>query len=133
VESPTDIGSQLESYVTNKGTLDTKTGLVAGYDFLADGAQAVADRLAPGEGGGTIDTLIDQPGATPGWSQADLLGKLFPAGGASPIVGSINAHHHPPALDPPPVNAGTSSQLESDSDLVASAAGQLAGHVLLTM
>ena len=88
VESPTDIGSQLESYVTNKGTLDTKTGLVAGYDFLADGAQAVADRLTAGDGGRTVDTLIDQPGTTPGWSQADLLGKLFPTGGASPLVDS---------------------------------------------
>ncbi|MGH2464097.1 MAG: hypothetical protein ACRDGI_01405, partial [Candidatus Limnocylindrales bacterium] len=63
VESPTDIGSQLESYVTNKGALDTKTGLVAGYDFLADGAQAVADRLTAGDGGRTIDdSLIDPPG-----------------------------------------------------------------------
>ena len=94
VESPTDIGSQLDSYVTNNGTLDTKTGLVAGYDFLADGAQTVADRLAAGDGGRTIDdTLIDQPGATPGWSQADLLSKLFPTGGASPLVDSINAHY----------------------------------------
>ncbi|HLY15207.1 MAG TPA: PxKF domain-containing protein [Candidatus Limnocylindrales bacterium] len=133
VESPSDIGSQLESYVTNKGTLDTKTGLVAGYDFLADGAQAVADRLATGDGGRTIDTLIDQPGATPGWSQADLLSKLFPAGGASPIVDSLNAHYDHTALEPSAVNAGTSSQLESDSDLVASAAGQLAGHILFTM
>jgi uncharacterized protein YjbI with pentapeptide repeats len=133
VESPTDIGSQLESYVTNKGALDTKTGLVAGYDFLADGAQAVADRLATGDGGRTVDTLIDQPGTTPGWSQADLLGKLFPAGGASPIVDSLNAHYDHTALEPSAVNAGTSSQLEVDSDLVASAAGQLAGHVLFTM
>jgi uncharacterized protein YjbI with pentapeptide repeats len=134
VESPIDIGSQLESYVTNKGTLDTKTGLVAGYDFLADGAQAVADRLAAGDGGRTVDdTLIDQPGTTPGWSQADLLSKLFPTGGASPLVDSVNAHYDHTALEPSAVNAGTSSQLEVDSDLVASAAGQLAGHVLFTM
>ncbi len=61
VEAPADIESQLASYVTNKGTLDTKTGLVAGYDFLADGAQAVADRLASGDGGRTIDDIADRP------------------------------------------------------------------------
>ncbi|MGH2465441.1 MAG: hypothetical protein ACRDGI_08270, partial [Candidatus Limnocylindrales bacterium] len=97
-------------------------------------AQAVADRLTAGDGGRTIDdSLIDPPGTTPGWSQADLLGKLFPTGGASPLVDSVNAHYDHTALEPSAVNAGTSSQLELDSDLVASAAGQLAGHILFTM
>ena len=97
--------------------------------------QAVADRLASGDNGRTIDSpLIDQPGTTPGWNQADLLTALFPTGGTSPKIDSINAHYDHTALEPSAVNAGTSSQLEVDSDLVnRRSPAQLAGHLLFTM
>ncbi len=133
VESPTDIRGQLGSFVTNHGTLDTHTGLVAGYDFLSDGASAVASRLAVG--GRTVDShLIDPPNPTTPWTQADLLASLFPAGGATPLVDSINAHYDHTALLPSAGNTGTNSQLETAADIASrSSAGQLAGRVLFTM
>ncbi len=133
VESPTDIGAQLDSFSANGGTLDTGTGLVAGYDFLADGAQAVASRLAVG--GRSIDSsLIDQPNTTTPWTQADLLAKLFPTGGATPLIDSINAHYDHTALLPSAGNSGSSSQLETAADIAIRSAGQeLAGRILFTM
>ena len=133
VEAPADIEAQLGSFVTNHGTLDTHTGLVAGYDFLADGASAVASRLAVG--GRSVDShLIDPPNPATPWTQADLLAGLFPAGGPSPLVDSINAHYDHTALLPSAGNSGTNSQLETAADIASrSSAGQLAGHVLFTM
>ncbi|HEV8404110.1 MAG TPA: PxKF domain-containing protein [Candidatus Limnocylindrales bacterium] len=132
VESPADIEGQLGSFVSNQGTLDTHTGLVAGYDFLADGADAVASRLAVG--GRTVDShLIDAPDPTTPWTQADLLASLFPAG-ATPLVDSINAHYDHTALLPSAGNTGTNAQLETAADIASrSSAGQLAGRVLFTM
>ncbi|MGH2513844.1 MAG: C25 family cysteine peptidase, partial [Candidatus Limnocylindrales bacterium] len=134
VETPVDIDRQLASYQANDGTLATSTGLVAGYDFLADGSAAVASRLAAGVGGRSIDTLIDQPDSTTPWTDAQLLANLFPVGGATPLVDSINAHYDHTALLPSAGNAGTDSQLETAADIAArSSAGQLAGRVLFTM
>ena len=46
VETPAEIVKALENYVTFRGHLDpTTTALSTGYDFLDDGAQAVADAL----------------------------------------------------------------------------------------
>jgi len=133
VETPADILGQLAAFGPHNGTLDTGTGLVAGYDFLADGAQAVAARLAVG--GRSVDSgLIDQPGAATPWTQSDLIAKLFPATGATPLVDSINAHYDHTALLPSAGNAGTSGQLETAADVAArSTAGQLLGRILFTM
>lgn len=133
VETPADIDGQLAAFGSHSGTLDTGTGLVAGYDFLADGARAVAARLAVG--GRSVDsTLIDQPGVTGGWTQADLIARLFPTTGATPLVDAINAHYDHTALLPSAGNAGTSGQLETAADVaLRSNAGQLIGRILFTM
>ena len=55
-------------------------------------------------GGRTVDgTLIDVPGATPTRGRAPTCSpKLFPTGGASPLIASINAHYDHTALLPSP-------------------------------
>ena len=133
VETPDEIGRQLDAFGAGSGALDTSTGLVAGYDFLADGAGAVASRLATG--GRSIDgTLVDQPGATSPWTRADLLGRLFPTGSATPLLDSINGHYDHTALLPSAGNASGSTELVTASDVASrSAAGQLAGRILFTM
>ena len=63
LETPAEIGALLQAYSDKGGTLDTGTGMVAGYDFLADGATTVANRLTTG--GRTVDGSLVDPPATP--------------------------------------------------------------------
>jgi len=136
VETPAEITALLDSYSTSgSGALDTSTGLVAGYDFLADGSKVVADRLArPGR---TVDrALIDEPGAPPTatrWSRNDLLTKLLPAGDPAPGVTSLNAHFDHTALASSKRDAVRSDDLLTTSDVTAAAGGRLARKVLFTM
>ena len=133
VETPAEISAQLVSFGANGGALDTHTGLVAGYDFLADGASAAAARLAVG--GRTVDTsLIDGYDATTPWDSAALLAALFPEGSASPLVASVNAHYDHTALLPSAGDAGGSDVIVTASDIAArSTAAELAGRILFTM
>jgi len=48
VETPGQINAQLTQYVTLHGAVSPTTALVTGYDFLADGAQTIANNLKPG-------------------------------------------------------------------------------------
>jgi uncharacterized protein YjbI with pentapeptide repeats len=134
VETPAEIVGQLASFGAHNGTLDTHTGLVAGYDFLADGAHAVADRLgAPGR---SVETLIDDYGtpAADTWNGADLLGAMFPAGDATPLVASINAHYDHNALQPSKEGSDIVTATELvDAGAVTGGANRLAGRVLFTM
>ncbi len=88
VESDGEIASQISQYLTNNGRLTASSALVTGYDFLADGANAVANTLA-GSGRATR-TLIDavgEPAAT-AWSADDVRNELA----LDPDIASVNSH-----------------------------------------
>lgn len=115
VEDGPQILGQLENFVTYGGRLDPRTlpGLgdataaVTGYDFLTDGATAVADALDPGIVDGKLDeTLINQT-----WDRDAYL-ALFASGGADVI--SPNAHYDYESLLP----AAKDGQYFEKSDLV---------------
>jgi hypothetical protein len=84
VETPAEIVGQIDRYVAYDGRLDPSTAGVAGYDFLTDGSQAVADRL---EATASVERLL-----SPAWNATDLLDLMLPAGGRAPDLLSVNAH-----------------------------------------
>ena len=135
VETPAEIGALLQAYSDTGGTLDTGTAMVASYDFLADGASTLSNRLATG--GRTVDgSLIDPPGTAAGdaWTSADLMAKLFPTGGASPLIASVNAHYDHTALLPSAGNAGGPGELVTAAEVLAgSNPERLLNRLLFTM
>lgn len=111
VETGEQILGQLTNFVTYGGELDpatlpggttpgNATATVTGYDFLSDGAQALAAELAAA---GTVDTsLISET-----WDDVALLNLLD---GADNTVLSVNAHYDfesllPAAFDGTPFTA----------------------------
>jgi hypothetical protein len=80
-ETPAQITSLIDQYINPRnGVLNPTRSVVTGYDFLKDGAQAVANGALPAG-----PRLI-----TDSWSKADLTAALFP--GATGEIDSINAH-----------------------------------------
>lgn len=135
VEGPDEILAAINAYVAKAGLLDSGTALVSGYDFLADGAQATSARLAaPGR---LMDSLIDPPGTTPGWTGSQLMAKLFPSTGDAPLVASLNAHYDHQALQSAAGDAAGSVDLVTQEAVAAAAseggADRLAGRVFFTM
>ncbi|MDQ1446601.1 MAG: hypothetical protein QOI20_3065 [Acidimicrobiaceae bacterium] len=128
VETPADVVAQVNQFTTALGKLDPKSSLTTGYDFLADGSQAVSNSLASRITDGTKrKTLINET-----WAKSDELAALFPAAG-SPDVASLNAHYDHyrslPAL-------GNSTQDESDLVTTADIASHpqtLSKRILFTM
>jgi hypothetical protein len=134
VEHPTEIVSLLQAYIDDAdGTLDTGTGMVAGYDFLHDGAAAVASRLTAG--GRTVDATLNDPYEAPEpWTSADLLARLLPATAASPGIASANAHYDHTALLPSAGNTGADGDLLTAGEVRdASAVDRLLNRLLFTM
>ncbi|NTW97812.1 MAG: hypothetical protein HGB28_04600, partial [Oscillochloris sp.] len=70
----------LDDYIAANGQLQPQSALVTGYDFVADGADAVSADLALGLGGAP-DTLIQAQGLGPddpsAWSATQLQQKLL--------------------------------------------------------
>jgi uncharacterized repeat protein (TIGR01451 family) len=91
VETADDIVAAVTQFTSNNGALNPSTGLVTGYDFLADGSHDVAATETALHGGANLATLIDDPGSTSApWSAASLDSAL----GTSPAsVLSLNAHY----------------------------------------
>lgn len=133
VETPDQIGAQLDQFVSAGGALATSSALTTGYDFLADGAHSVDTALAAAVGAGTHQALIDDPGSTaPPWTRSSLLGALFPSTG-SPSLDSVNAHFdHNRALPSAGNTSGDQSNLFTVSD-VAGHPNALTGRVLFSM
>src|SRR5262249_30238370 len=86
VETPKEITDQLTAYFGSNGTLAPTSSLTTGYDFLSDGATAVADQLHTNIGN-------DQRVISETWSRTDALSRIFPATGQSPSVIALNAHY----------------------------------------
>ena len=109
-ETPQEMGAAIDAFLANP-TLPATNGLVTGYDFLTDGATAVADALA--EGGRPIDRLIND-----GWIAAGLKQQWL---NQRHDINSINAHFdHWQAI---PAEQGAGEVLPSD----VSASEQLSG------
>jgi hypothetical protein len=87
VESPQDIVTALDNFLGSNGLLDPQTAISTGYDFLEDGARAVADELEDGLVADVDETLIST-GVT-AWTKADIVEGFAEDG---PDVASVNAH-----------------------------------------
>ncbi|HEY2813578.1 MAG TPA: hypothetical protein VGJ03_08960 [Acidimicrobiales bacterium] len=126
VETPTQIASALTRFRTTHGVIQDSTGMSTGYDFLSDGAQAVAAQLAaPGR---TVNTsLINDT-----WTRQQLIQQLLTAG--SPLLDSVNAHFDPARALPADQNAAhTQNDLFTTADVRNSGANTLQGHLLFSM
>ena len=86
VESASDIAGLLDAYVQVSATVEPRSTLVTGYDFLEDAATGVKEELDAGTGLGSVsgvvsDVLITPNGKSPqdpaSWKAADLRAKLF--------------------------------------------------------
>ena len=131
VETPTDIARALANFTSFHGTLDPRTALSTGYDFLSDGAEAVADELTVPRGRfTTVDPLINDT-----WTRDDLRSAWLgngSTGGAD--VASVNAHFdHHRAL---PADQDASGRLTDPftlDDVSAAADGTLDGSIVFSM
>jgi ABC-type transport system substrate-binding protein len=127
VETPTQIVNALTQFQSFGGVLNPTTALTSGYDFLTDGAQAVATALGTRLGTASSRTLINET-----WTSADLAAQLFPTTGASPGIASLNAHYDHQNLLP-----AASSAAKSVTDLLnvstSLPASGLAGRIWFTM
>ena len=96
VETPTQIANAVTSFETSNGTLRSSTAFVAGYDFVSDGSQLVAQRLQSILGAASVNTsLIDT--TTPfvpatSWSKNGLLNAAFPPLGQA-AINDWNGHY----------------------------------------
>jgi hypothetical protein len=141
VEDADDIVAALRDFVTWEGRLDPATAsspLVSGYDFLDDGAEAVATGLEAA-GRGTVDRLISPPAAAQPWTAVELLDAL--RGGDQtprpvPSIASVNAHYdHQRILpaDQDRVRPPTTFVELDDLDLDGHTGGGFARRLLFSM
>ena len=133
VETPGEIGAQLDQFVSAGGALTPSSAVTTGYDFLADGAHAVDSALG-GDSIAARSTLIDDPGATAAWTRSQLVSALFASGTTpAPYVDSVNAHFdHNRALPSAGNATGTQNDLFTVADVDANT-GRIAGRLLFSM
>jgi hypothetical protein len=125
VESPNEIGDQLDDFRAAGGKLAVGMGLVTGYDFLSDGAHAVQGQVARTYG--TVDGhLISDT-----WTRQDLENAISTL---KPNLLSINAHFdHYRALPGAGNTTGDESDLFTAASVRGSLNGDLAGAVVFSM
>jgi hypothetical protein len=107
VETPEEIVDAVDRFTAAGGVLDPASALVTGYDFLADGAGAVAAAL-----GGATELISED------WDRADLEAAI--TGLDAPAVASVNAHFDHTRLLP---GLGNSTGDETDLFTTADVAG----------
>jgi hypothetical protein len=92
VETPADIVQALDTFVEYNGSLAIDTATVLGYDFLVDGSEQVAAKLAEGLGSDAVDDELADGLTDAGapWDRDDAAAKLTAAGTNALI--SLNAH-----------------------------------------
>ena len=118
VEDDDEILGQLQQFITFEGRLDPATSrYVAGYDFLTDGAQRVADNL-----GSPVDTLINDT-----WESQAIRDRIAQQ---SDDVVSVNAHYdHTQLLSAAEDTNGTQADLFNATEF----AGAYDGSIVFTM
>ena len=87
VETPAQIISQVDQYVTRNGSIAPTRALTTGYDFLKDGATQISSGFKARMGAANATELNNDT-----WSKTDLLGAMFPTTNA-PQIASLNAHY----------------------------------------
>ena len=101
LEEPQQIIDQVDQFVAFDGFLTTETGLVAGYDFLIDGSEAISAELGVAiPPSGLDDEFADGTTAAGSlWSATDIVQTLLtdvtpgdPNDSNGPDIVSFNAH-----------------------------------------
>jgi hypothetical protein len=105
VESPADILFTINQFIASGGAAVPQSATVTGYDFLTDGATAIADTLAARIGSQNVKRFISES-----WTRNDVLNDL------DVDVLALNGHADQYRLLP---GAGNTSG--DDSDLLTSA------------
>ncbi|HMD45757.1 MAG TPA: PKD domain-containing protein, partial [Acidimicrobiales bacterium] len=126
VETPTQIVSALNRFVSSHGVLDASAALSTGYSFLTSGAQLVATNLSK-VSGRSVSSLISET-----WTHQDLDNSLT----ASPTPGldSINAHFdYSRALPAIGNTTGDQSDLFTTQDIRGAPVNTYAGRLLFSM
>jgi len=126
VETPTEIVSALNRFVSSHGVLDASAALSTGYSFLSSGAQLVATNLAK-VSGRSVATLINET-----WTHQQLDQALT----ASPTPGldSVNAHFDYSRALPAAGNTdGNQTDLFTTQDIRSAPTNAYAGRLLFSM
>ncbi len=124
VEKPAEIKTAIDNYVRFEGELDPSTALSTGYDFLSDGADAVAQALEA-NGLPTDDRLINDHWTTE---------QLNTAIGDGADVISLNAHFDHYRALPADQNArGVQDDLFTIDNMSDATRAALEGTVLFSM
>jgi uncharacterized repeat protein (TIGR01451 family) len=129
VETPEEIVTAIDKFMDRdvNGLLDPHTALTTGYDFLADGAEAVGDALDARPGAVPATRLISE-----NWTLAQLIG-LYLQADPPPDIASINAHYdHCRALPAAGNTANDDSDLFTTQQLDAISPG-LPGRTIFSM
>ena len=127
VHTPEQITAALDRFVATDGVIDDESGLVTGYDFLTDGADAIVDGL--GADGRPVSELIDDS-----WTRQELAEALLPDSGPAPNLVAINAHFDPARALPAAGNAAhDETDLFTTADVRAAAGTPLVGRLLFSM
>jgi hypothetical protein len=125
VETPTQIISQINQYITRNGAITPTRALTTGYDFLTDGALQISARFRARFGTNNAQELISNS-----WTKTNLLNAMFPASNP-PTIDSINGHYDHYRSLPADENA---AQRESILYTTADLAGRsTTGRVIFTM
>ena len=126
VESPADIDTALRTFLGFHGVLAPETALSSGYDFLTDGAEAVATELD----GGLFDSAVD-PLINDAWTRDELRDAWIGTSAAtSADVASVNAHFdHYRALPADQDATGQAHRSRSSSTTSRGAGRRLARRV----
>ncbi|HEX9695551.1 MAG TPA: PxKF domain-containing protein [Actinomycetota bacterium] len=104
VETPAEIRGQIGQYIAAGGRLSPQTALTSGYDFLSDGATAIASGIDDVlSAGNTTERLIND-----GWDKDDLLSRI--------VRDVISANAHYDHYRAQPAVAATASDLVSTGD-----------------
>jgi MBG domain (YGX type) len=128
VETPSQIISQLDQYLSRNGAVAPARSVATAYDFLTDGGQAIAAALKNDLGAAPQSLLISDS-----WTKNDLVNALFPGAGG-PEIDSINAHFDHQRSLPADQNAGgTENNLFTTADVTALGANAAAGRIIFSM
>jgi nucleoid-associated protein YgaU len=126
VEGVDDILLQVDTFIDFDGVLNPQTGFAAGYDFLADGTEQVADHLDTNLGSPDCDENANEPCPTTrfgeSWNAADLENAINADHGFL----SPNAHYdYYRALPASEFAAGTEKNLFEVGDITDMALGSI--------
>ena len=120
VETPGQIGAQVDAFLDSPGFVQPQRSFVTGYDFLTDGADEIFGSVSAAVPGGSSQSRIDET-----WTAADAQGGLNAAGAG---FLSVNAHYDHYRALPASAHSGGDQTL-----LPASGTNAPAGSIAFTV